>query len=214
MNHPNPFALQNDQDSLSRLAIIISIAFVVFAYLPTLQFDYVTTDQWRVFRYSQEPLAPIEKAKVCTETAWKFYLMTGRPLVWLTECLEHTVVSSISDFFLLRPFVLSVVLLTVLCLGLVLSPLVGGLPAGIVVASAFLMTPGYSFMYVQGATAMMALLSVVFPPHYFFIRNIPPCEAGTKWKCLTFWRIIFPSSPDVSDIHLCYCFANVGGLRT
>lgn len=161
MNYPHPYTLWKDQDSCSRLAIILSITLVLFAYLPTLQFDYVTTDQWRVFRYSQEPLAPFERAKVCAETAWKFYLLTGRPLVWLTECLEHTVVSSISDFLLLRPIVLVVVLLTVLCLGFVISPLVCGLPAGIIAASAFVMMPGYSFMYVQGATAMMVLLSVI-----------------------------------------------------
>jgi hypothetical protein len=43
------------EDRLSRGVILVSLLLVVFAYLPTLQFDYVTQDQWRAFRYSTEP---------------------------------------------------------------------------------------------------------------------------------------------------------------
>ena len=34
------------QDAITKISIIAALILVVFAYLPTLQFDYVTQDQW------------------------------------------------------------------------------------------------------------------------------------------------------------------------
>lgn len=70
-------------------------------FLPTLLFDYVPQDQWRAFRYEQT-MAAGKFESICN-TLPKFYTRTGRPLVWIGECLEHTLANSISDLTKLRP---------------------------------------------------------------------------------------------------------------
>jgi len=157
------------QNGLSRSIIVISLFLVLFAYLPTLQYDYVTQDQWRAFRYSTEAQTPYDREKACVDMVSKFYALTGRPLVWVTECAEHTVVAKISDFAYLRPVVFAIVLATVMYLGTVVAPMVGGLTMGILAASAFVMVPGYSFMYLQGLTAAMVLISIVLATASFSV---------------------------------------------
>lgn len=149
------------QDTFSKCSIVISLLLVLFAYLPTLQFDYVTQDQWRAFRYSTLAQTPYDRAKACGKMIPEFYVLTGRPLVWITECVEHAAVAKIADFIYLRPFVLLIVLATAIYLGTVLAPIVGGLAMGVLAASAFLMAPGYSFMYLQGMPAAMVLISII-----------------------------------------------------
>src|SRR5262249_34661994 len=86
---------------------------------------------------------------------------TGRPLVWMTECIEHAVVAKISDFIFIRPFVLAVVLATVVYVGRVLGSLIGSRIAGTLAATLFVMAPGYSFMYLQGGPALMVLIAPI-----------------------------------------------------
>ncbi|MCB2263906.1 MAG: discoidin domain-containing protein [Candidatus Thiosymbion ectosymbiont of Robbea hypermnestra] len=172
-------AVWRAQDAVSRFVIGASLLLVVFAYLPTLQFDYVTQDQWRAFRYSTDPQSSIDRAQSCVKMIPRFYIQSGRPLVWITECLEHAVVSSISDFFFLRPIMLAVVIASVLYLGLVLSPFISGTATGVIAASALVMVPGYSFMFLQGMTAMMVLISIIFAAASFRLfsqRNINGCS--------------------------------------
>jgi hypothetical protein len=138
-----------------------SLLLVFLAYLPTLQFDYVTQDQWRAFRYSTQEQTAYDRAKACAGTTWKFYVQTGRPLVWIAECVEHATVAKISDFIYMRPIVLSIALLTAMYLGVALAPITGNLSMGILAASAFLMAPGYSFMYLQGMSAGMVLVAII-----------------------------------------------------
>lgn len=149
------------QNSLSKWTISFSLFLVLFAYLPTLQSDYVTQDQWRAFRYSTQAQTATDRAKACTNMLPQFYLLTGRPLVWMTECIEHAAVARISDFRLLRPIVLFIVIITVLYLGTILAPLVGGNAMGMFAATAFVMAPAYAFMYFQSMPAAMVLISVV-----------------------------------------------------
>lgn len=149
------------QDALSKFVIVGSLLLVFFAYLPTLQFDYVTQDQWRAFRYPAQEQTAYDRAKACTQTTWKFYVQTGRPLVWIGECVEHAAVARISDFIYMRPIVLSIALLTVMYLGVALAPITGSLSMGVLAASAFLMAPGYSFMYLQGMTAGIVLVAII-----------------------------------------------------
>jgi len=149
------------ESALSKILITFSFAIVIFAYLPTLQFDYVTQDQWRAFRYSTPANTPFYRAKACIIMLSNFYPKTGRPLVWIPECLEHTTVSKISDFFYLRPFVLLIVLTTVGCLGWLLTPFFNKWWLGTATAATFVMAPGYSFMYLQGMTAGAVLFCIV-----------------------------------------------------
>lgn len=169
------------QDSLSKCIIVISLLLVLFAYLPTLQFDYVTQDQWRAFRYSTLEQTPYDRANACVETNWKFYVKIGRPLVWMTECVEHAAVAKISDFIYLRPIALSIVLATALYLGSVLAPIVGGLAMGVLAASAFLMAPGYSFMYLLGMPVEMVLMSIILAAASFrLLREMLDQAAPTR----------------------------------
>jgi hypothetical protein len=126
------------EDGLSKGIILVSLLLVVLAYWPTLQFDYVTQDQWRAFRYSTEPQSAIERGQACMNADPRFYVLTGRPLVWMTECIEQAAVARIADFARLRPVMLAIVLATVMYLGFVLGPILGGL------ALAFWLPPRWS----------------------------------------------------------------------
>jgi hypothetical protein len=161
----------NSESSLSKAVVLVSLLLVVIAYLPTLQFDYVTQDQWRAFRYSVTEQTPYDRANACVHRILGFYVLTGRPLVWMTECVEHAAVAKISDFAYLRPISLSVVVVTALYLGSVLAPIVGGLAMGVLAASAFLMAPGYSLMYLQGLPAGMVLVSIILAAASFGTLN-------------------------------------------
>lgn len=149
------------QDAISKLVIITSLLLVVLAYLPTLQFDYVTQDQWRAFRYSIDGEPALERAKLCADMVSGLYVQTGRPLIWFTECIGHAGVLNISDFAYFRPVLLVIALVTVMYLGFVLSSLVGGLATGVATASALVFAPGYSFMFLQGMPAAMVLIAVI-----------------------------------------------------
>ncbi len=151
----------NAEQPFSQGMIVVSLLLVIMAYLPTLQSDYVTEDQWRAFRYSPAEQTSYQRAKACVEFVPKYYVATGRPLVWMGECVEHAAVGKISDFARLRPFVLAIVLATAIYLGVVLGPMLGGLPIGIVASSTFLIAPGYSFMFLQGMPAGMVLISII-----------------------------------------------------
>lgn len=67
----------NTETVLSKGLILTTLLLLVMAYLPTLQFDYVTQDQWRAFRYSTLEQTPYERAKACVETTWEHASLNG-----------------------------------------------------------------------------------------------------------------------------------------
>lgn len=148
-------------DKLGIFYFVIVASLVVFAYLPTLQYDYVFNDQWRTFQYSllDEPSAI--KALKCYNSRIGFDIKTGRPLVSIGECLEHAFVAKISDFSKTRPIVLFVVVCTVFCLGMVLSPSLGGLKNGTAIGALFVFSPGYAFIYHIGLSTIMILIALI-----------------------------------------------------
>lgn len=164
-------AALRSEDGLSKGIILVSLLLVVLAYWPTLQFDYVTQDQWRAFRYSTEPQSALERAQACMNADPRFYVLTGRPLLWMTECIEHATVARIADFAQLRPVVLAIVLATVMYLGFVLGPMLGGMAFGVLAASAMVLTPAYSFMYLQSMPAVMALITPILAAASFKLYN-------------------------------------------
>lgn len=157
------------QSVSSRCLILVSLLLLVLAYLPTLQFDYVPQDQWRAFRYATLAQTPLDRGEACIDLIPKYYVATGRPLLWMTECVEHTAVATISDFIYVRPFVLSIVIVTAIYIGNVLAPFLGGQAMGTLAASAFLLAPGYSFMYLQGGPAAIVLLALMLAAGSFDI---------------------------------------------
>lgn len=142
--------------------LLIVVILVCLGFFPTLVHDYVPQDQWRAFRYSLADDGVVARARACTNMIPSFYLLTGRPLVWIGECLEHAWVARIHDFAALRPVVLLMVVGTVFALGRVLSRVMGSFAAGVTVAAVAVLTPGYSFMYFQGLTGGPVVLSLLF----------------------------------------------------
>jgi len=148
------------RDPSIRFLYGIVLGLVVLAYLPTLQFSYVHQDQWRAFRYLSDGDSFSNRLSQCSSLIPPFYITTGRPLVWLTECFEHALVNDLSDFVFLRPVALAVVLFTVIYITSVLRQFVG--ESAIVIAAFLTVSPAYAFMYLQGLTALMVLVSVIF----------------------------------------------------
>jgi hypothetical protein len=149
------------QNAITKALIVAVLGLVVFAYLPTLQFDYVTQDQWRAFRYSSNEQSFFAGLAQCSSMISSFYIQTGRPFVWPTECVEHALVGEISDFKYLRPLSLAVVIFTVVYLASIISAIMEGRVIAFVVSAVFITAPAYSFMYLQGLPALMVLISVV-----------------------------------------------------
>jgi hypothetical protein len=170
------------QDRLSKAVIALSLLLVVFAYLPTLRHNYVAPDQWRAFRYSLFAETPYERAKACEKLITPYYSQTGRPLLWISECIEHAAVAKISDFAYLRPFVLAIVLFSAIYVGAVLAPYVGGLAWGVIAASALTVAPGYSFMVLQGMTAGTVLIALILAAASFKAFRGWLESAGTAFK--------------------------------
>ncbi|MHB1606649.1 MAG: discoidin domain-containing protein [Leptospirales bacterium] len=160
------------ESPISKGLIIASLFLVIMAYLPTLLLDYFPEDQSRAFRYSVLSQTPYQRAKECVKMITPFYVRTGRPLVWIGECIEHAAVNRIQDFKFLRPFNLALVLLTVLYLGATIAPIIGGLGMGVVAISLFVFAPGYSFMYFQGLTSAMVLLCLIIATASFSRLNL------------------------------------------
>ncbi|PLW77266.1 discoidin domain-containing protein [Cohaesibacter celericrescens] len=183
-----------NQDTSSKFLIITSLLLVIFAYLPTLQFDYVAQDQWRAFRYSTDAQSSIDRLKQCSSMIRGFYIQTGRPLVWPTECLEHAFVEQISDFRLLRALSLAVIVFTVAYFALILVKFTDNLVSAFVVSAVFVTSPAYSFMYLQGWPALMVLLSIVLSgASYKYLSEIDSWVLG-NYKTYIKSAILFLSA--------------------
>ena len=161
--------LLNKFNLLYPIAIILLL---LFAYLPTLQFDFAPGDQWRAFQYSllDEPF--LLKAVKCYHERILFDIRTGRPLCSIGECLEHALVGEICDFSKLRPVALLVTMFTVFCVGGALSFSLGSYNNGSAVGALFLFSPGYAFMLYRGlATVMISVALVIASFSYVLTRR-------------------------------------------
>jgi hypothetical protein len=154
-------ANRRDQDRLAKWVVVLSLLLLVFGYLPTLRHDYVAPDQWRAFRYGHAPGTPLFRLDACARSVAPYYSRTGRPLLWLSECVEHAGVAKISDFAYLRPIALAIVLVASAYLGTVVAPFVGSLAMGVVAACAFAMAPAYAVMYLQGLTGSAVVICLI-----------------------------------------------------
>lgn len=141
-------------------AIALALLLVGIGYGPTMVHDYVPQDQWRAFRYSVRAGSAVTRWSDCAELTAPFYTRSGRPLVWLGECAEHSFTSTIHDLSRLRPLVLALVLATVLLLGRLLTSVMGSLPGGITVAAVMVCSPAYAFMVFQGVTGAAVLFGL------------------------------------------------------
>lgn len=80
----------NTETPLSKGLILTTLLLLMMAYLPTLQFDYVTQDQWRAFfRYSTLEQTPYERVKTCVETTWGHTNLNGLLSIILVGTSKH-----------------------------------------------------------------------------------------------------------------------------
>ncbi len=162
----------NASDKSQRFYLIIIALLIFFAYLPTLQYDFVPGDQWRVFQYNLFDEPGLTKAKKSFSSQIDFFIKSGRPLSDIGEYIETALVGKISDFSKTRPLVLMVVILTALCVGMALSPSVGGLVNGTAIGALFVLSPGYAFIYYRGLSAVMLLIALILATlSYIFLRR-------------------------------------------
>jgi hypothetical protein len=156
----------------NRFYFVIIALLIIFAYLPTIQHDYVTGDQWRAFKYSVFDESPIVKASKCFNSRIQQDLRVGRPFGSIGEYIEHAWVSKISDFSTTRPMGLILVILTAFFVGKVLSSSVGGIVNGTAIGALFVFSPGYAFIYYVGLTVIMTLIALILATlSYIFIRQ-------------------------------------------
>ena len=176
MKIKNIFELTSKAFGLSeesnRFYLVIIALLIFFAYLPTLQYDFVTGDQWRAFHYSLLDESPLVKAHKCFNEQISFALNSGRPLSCIGECIEHSLVGKISDFAKIRPVVLILVIFTAFCVGMALSPSLGGIVNGTAIGALFVLSPGYAFVYYNGLESVMKLIALILATlSYIFFRQ-------------------------------------------
>lgn len=172
-------------------SFLLVFLLIIYAYLPTLQYDFVTGDQWRVFQYSMLDASSSTKAVGCYHRRLYFDIRTGRPLCSIGECLEHALVGEISDFSTTRPIVLCLVIITAFGLGLVFSPVFGGYKNGLIIGALAVFSPGYAFMYYRGMSCIMHLSSLVFAVFsYLFLRQAVKNNFN-KYKLLLLSSLFF-----------------------
>lgn len=148
-----------------------------------------------------------------------FYPLTGRPLIWLGDCIEHSLVARIEDFRHLRIFPILVVLATVVILGRILQRVLGSSMAGWCSATLCIFIPGYSFMVLQGLTGVPVLLSVLLGAlsfdwvrkglEAFESRRLRRCSDATALAAILFVAacLIYPAFAFiVIPLSFAYCF--------
>lgn len=170
------YGLLNNSASYSNGVLFLAVFLLFAAYYPTLFYDYVTQDQLRSFRYTSYNNHFLDRFLECKDLIVDFYIQTGRPLVWMSECIEHSFVDSIKDFKFLRLGSFFIVVVTFFSLLKALELAVNNTLKAAVIAVLFLLNPGYSFMYLQGLAALMVLISIVlssisFINLMFFFRH-------------------------------------------
>lgn len=146
--------------SVLKLIYVLTLVAFAAASSPTLLSDYVTHDQLRAFRYSVGDTGVLNRLYACTSMIPEFYVRTGRPFVWMTECVEHAWVSSVSDFSIFRYIMLGLWGLVVVLMAQSLLPVIEHPVLALWASCVALLTPGVSFMAYQGATAAGVLVGL------------------------------------------------------
>lgn len=139
---------------------LFSIALVLIAYLPTLQYNYAMRDQWRAFMLP----ASFSRARIaltCARDALPFYIRSGRPLIWIGECAERTIVSHIDDFRVLRLIPIFITIALVLYTSKLLSSRTGQPLAGFITPALLVLLPGYYYMLELGLNGAPVLLGIL-----------------------------------------------------
>lgn len=133
--------------------------FVFIGFLPVFIANYVPQDQWRAFTYGTA-VDGIQQFHICKDRVFNFYLSTGRPLVYIPECVEHSFISTISDFCILRIPSLLITFASMLIGGKIFREITNNYWHALLLTLPLVFAPGYAFMFYQGYTAAGVLASI------------------------------------------------------
>jgi hypothetical protein len=142
------------------VGVVAAATAMTVAYAPTLLLNYVPQDQWRAFGYSVPARSALFRLEYCVHLP-RFFFSTGRPFVWIGECIEHVWVARIGDFAALRPLCLLTSIALVLALAYPLREIFRSYGIAAMASAIVLLTPGFGFMYMQGLTAWCVVLGAI-----------------------------------------------------
>ncbi len=139
--------------------IFLIFAFVLIGFLPVLVANYVPQDQWRAFTYGTG-VDGLKQFYACKNRVFNFYLSTGRPLVYIPECVEHAFIKNTSDFCFLRIPSLLITFANMLIGAKIFRKITNYFWQALALTLTLIFNPGYAFMFYQGYTAAGVLASI------------------------------------------------------
>lgn len=151
--------------------LFVCFLLLIFTYSATLQYDFAVDDQYRAFRLP-ESFTRLDEFNTCVSDALPFYFRSGRPIVWISECVERSFVGTISDFYLFRFLPLISSLLLVYIIGTLYSNFSGCRIYVLQMCGLFLsLLPGYQFFVLLGTNGLMVLFAPILSilSTYFYI---------------------------------------------
>lgn len=165
-------------------------SFVLIGFLPVLIADYVPQDQWRAFSYGTGADG-LRQFYMCKDRIFNFYLSTGRPLVYIPECVEHAFIKNIADFCFLRIPSLLITFASMLIGARIFRRITSNFWHALSLTLPLIFNPGYAFMFYQGYTAagVLASIGLAFASLYYLIEAYEPRTVSLKSRS----KILFTS---------------------
>lgn len=154
--------------------LFLCFLLLIFTYSATLQFDFAVLDQYRAFRLP-ESFTKLEEFNTCVRDALPFYFRSGRPIVWIAECVERAFVGKLGDFYFFRFLPLATTLFFVFLIGKLYSHFSGCRIFALQMCGLVLsILPGYQFFLLLGTNGLMVLFAPILSiasSYYFVIRS-------------------------------------------
>lgn len=160
------------------LTLLLSSLAVGSVFFQAVTKDLAPQDVLRVFRYENLEAPDVQ---ICLSRFGKLYVLTGRPLMIVGECIEHAYTKKFSDLRFGRALsVIALIAVAVLLASLlVLQGVPPRLAQGVAIGVALL--PGLSFMVLQGGTAIFAIIGMV-PALWGVHRMLQAVKENRPWK--------------------------------
>ncbi len=173
---------------------LLSFLLLVIMFAPALTIDAPTQDQLRAFQYGLNVKADWE---LCRAGTRDFYLQTGRPLVPLTECVEHVYSWKIKHLTYARWVSVFVMSLFLLLLLQTFNGLTRHFEWSLLNALVVVGIPGLQVFILQGGPAVVLLLGLplVWLGMNSFLRVLQTQVGGPLARVKSFWRptlFLFP----------------------
>lgn len=192
---------------------IFPLYFLIFIvntipYIASLVLPFAQSDHLRIFRFG---LGWNLRFSDCKEANELFYAQTGRPLVWLGECIEHSILNTIDELWIFRLISLACFSGASYILFRRFQSLGWDDWVAFLAATVAISVPGANFMITQGgaATMMLLMMPVTFWAAGFFLDQHGKLEQErlSKWSLapatLVFFAILFLSLSTYPAFALC-----------